>query len=84
MGAEKRKADVLPATLDVLKMLMRGHLHGSNDLLRVEERLSLRGFFQRLRAFRVRRWIAYLFVSPRARENRDFPLHFCKRSCILL
>lgn len=49
MGAEKTKADLLPGTLDmlVLKVLMRGHLHGyaiaqliqqlSDDLLRVEE-----------------------------------------------
>src|SRR3954471_11453952 len=49
MGAEKPKADLLPGTLDmlVLKILIRGHLHGyaisrliqqlSDDLLRVEE-----------------------------------------------
>ena len=49
MGTEKPKADLLPGTLDmlVLKILMRGHLHGyaiaqliqqlSDDLLRVEE-----------------------------------------------
>ena len=49
MGSEKPKADPLPGTLDmrVLKMLIRGHLHGyaiaqliqqlSDDLLRVEE-----------------------------------------------
>ena len=49
MGMEKPKADLLPGTLDmlVLKILMRGHLHGyaiaqliqqlSDDLLRVEE-----------------------------------------------
>jgi PadR family transcriptional regulator PadR len=49
MGAEKTKTDLLPGTLDmlVLKILMRGHLHGyaiaqliqqlSGDLLRVEE-----------------------------------------------
>jgi len=49
MGPEKPKADLLPGTLDmlVLKILMRGHLHGyaiaqliqqlSDDLLRVEE-----------------------------------------------
>jgi PadR family transcriptional regulator PadR len=49
MGTEKPKAGLLPGTLDmlVLKILMRGHLHGyaiaqliqqlSDDLLRVEE-----------------------------------------------
>ncbi len=49
MEAEKTKTDLLPGTLDmlVLKMLMRGHLHGygiaqllkqlSGDLLLVEE-----------------------------------------------
>lgn len=49
MRADKTKADLLPGTLDmlVLKILMRGHLHGyaiaqliqqlSDDLLRVEE-----------------------------------------------
>ncbi len=49
MGAGKTKTDLLPGTLDmlVLKILMRGHLHGyaiaqliqqlSGDLLRVEE-----------------------------------------------
>ena len=49
METEKPKADLLPGTLDmlVLKILMRGHLHGyampkliqqlSDDLLRVEE-----------------------------------------------
>ncbi|HUB78234.1 MAG TPA: PadR family transcriptional regulator [Bryobacteraceae bacterium] len=49
MGTEKTKADLLPGTLDmlVLKILLRGHLHGyaiahlihqlSDDLLRVEE-----------------------------------------------
>ena len=49
MGTEKTKADLLPGTLDmlVLKILMRGHLHGyaiaqlirqlSDDLLQVEE-----------------------------------------------
>ena len=49
MGIERAKTDLLPGTLDmlVLKMLMRGHLHGyaiaqlilqlSDDLLRVEE-----------------------------------------------
>lgn len=49
MGTEKPKADLLPGTLDmlVLKILMRGYLHGyaiaqliqqlSDDLLRVEE-----------------------------------------------
>ena len=49
MGTNKPKADLLPGTLDmlVLKILMRGHLHGyaiaqliqqlSDDLLRVEE-----------------------------------------------
>src|ERR1700743_909918 len=49
MGSGKPKADLLPGTLDmlVLKVLMRGHLHGyaiaqliqqlSDDLLRVEE-----------------------------------------------
>ncbi len=49
MGADKPKADLLPGTLDmlVLKILLRGHLHGyaiaqliqqlSDDLLRVEE-----------------------------------------------
>ncbi len=49
MGTEKPKADLLPGTLDmlVLKILIRGHLHGyaiaqliqqlSDDLLRVEE-----------------------------------------------
>jgi PadR family transcriptional regulator, regulatory protein PadR len=49
MGLKKPKADLLPGTLDmlVLKVLMRGHLHGyaiaqliqqlSDDLLRVEE-----------------------------------------------
>ena len=49
MGEEKTRADLLPGTLDmlVLKILMRGHLHGyaiaqliqqlSDDLLRVEE-----------------------------------------------
>jgi hypothetical protein len=49
MGPERPKADLLPGTLDmlVLKILMRGHLHGyaiaqliqqlSDDLLRVEE-----------------------------------------------
>ena len=49
MGTEKPKADLLPGTLDmlVLRILMRGHLHGyaiaqliqqlSDDLLRVEE-----------------------------------------------
>ena len=49
MGTDKPKADLLPGTLDmlVLKILMRGHLHGyaiaqliqqlSDDLLRVEE-----------------------------------------------
>ena len=49
MGAEKTKTDLLPGTLDmlVLKILIRGHLHGyaiaqliqqlSDDLLRVEE-----------------------------------------------
>src|ERR1700690_359795 len=49
MGTEKNRADLLPGTLDmlVLKILMRGHLHGyaiaqliqqlSDDLLRVEE-----------------------------------------------
>ena len=49
MGTDKNKAELLPGTLDmlVLKMLMRGHLHGyaiaqlihqlSDDLLRVEE-----------------------------------------------
>ena len=49
MGTEKPKSDLLPGTLDmlVLKILMRGHLHGyaiaqliqqlSDDLLRVEE-----------------------------------------------
>jgi PadR family transcriptional regulator, regulatory protein PadR len=49
MGRDKAKADLLPGTLDmlVLKVLMRGHLHGyaiaqlihqlSDDLLQVEE-----------------------------------------------
>jgi PadR family transcriptional regulator PadR len=49
MGSGKTKADLLPGTLDmlVLKIPMRGHLHGyaiaqliqrlSDDLLRVEE-----------------------------------------------
>lgn len=49
MGIERAKTELLPGTLDmlVLKMLMRGHLHGyaiaqliqqlSDDLLRVEE-----------------------------------------------
>lgn len=49
MRADKTRADLLPGTLDmlVLKILMRGHLHGyaiaqliqqlSDDLLRVEE-----------------------------------------------
>ncbi len=49
MGTEKPKADLLPGTLDmlVLKILMRGQLHGyaiaqriqqsSGDLLRIEE-----------------------------------------------
>jgi len=49
MGTDKNRAELLPGTLDmlVLKMLMRGHLHGyaiaqlihqlSDDLLRVEE-----------------------------------------------
>src|SRR4051795_12561986 len=49
MGADRPKADLLPGTLDmlVLKILLRGHLHGyaiaqlirqlSDDLLRVEE-----------------------------------------------
>jgi PadR family transcriptional regulator, regulatory protein PadR len=49
MGIERARADLLPGTLDmlVLKMLLRGHLHGyaiaqlihqlSDDLLRVEE-----------------------------------------------
>jgi PadR family transcriptional regulator, regulatory protein PadR len=49
MGSEKPKSDLLPGTLDmlVLKVLLRGHLHGyaiaqliqqlSDDLLRVEE-----------------------------------------------
>ena len=49
MEADKTKTDLLPGTLDmlVLKILMRGHLHGyaiaqllqelSGDLLRVEE-----------------------------------------------
>jgi PadR family transcriptional regulator len=49
MGNERAKTELLPGTLDmlVLKMLMRGHLHGyaiaqliqqlSDDLLRVEE-----------------------------------------------
>jgi PadR family transcriptional regulator PadR len=49
MGMERPKAELLPGTLDmlVLKMLVRGHLHGyaiaqliqqlSDDLLRVEE-----------------------------------------------
>src|SRR5258708_36500210 len=49
MGTEKPKADLLPGTLDmlVLKILMRGHLHGyaiaqlilqlSDDLLKIEE-----------------------------------------------
>ena len=49
MGTEKPKADLLPGTLDmlVLKLLMRGHLHGyaiaqrikqcSKDVLDVEE-----------------------------------------------
>jgi len=49
MGRDKAKADLLPGTLDmlVLKILMRGHLHGyaiaqlihqlSDDLLQVEE-----------------------------------------------
>jgi transcriptional regulator len=49
MGIERAKAELLPGTLDmlVLRMLMRGHLHGyaiaqliqqlSDDLLRVEE-----------------------------------------------
>jgi PadR family transcriptional regulator PadR len=49
MGTEKSKADLLPGTLDmlVLKILMRGHLHGyaiaqliqqlSDCLLRIEE-----------------------------------------------
>ena len=48
MGIERARTDLLPGTLDmlVLKMLMRGHLHGyaiaqliqqlSDDLLRVE------------------------------------------------
>ncbi len=51
---EKTKTDLLPGTLDmlVLKILMRGHVHGyaiaqliqqlSGDLLRVEEVLSTR------------------------------------------
>jgi PadR family transcriptional regulator len=49
MGTDKAKTELLPGTLDmlVLKMLLRGHLHGyaiaqliqqlSDDLLRVEE-----------------------------------------------
>ena len=49
MGPDRPKADLLPGTLDmlVLKILLRGHLHGyaiaqlirqlSDDLLRVEE-----------------------------------------------
>src|SRR5690348_16430469 len=49
MGDDKPRADLLPGTLDmlILKILMRGHLHGyaiaqlvqqlSDDLLRVEE-----------------------------------------------
>ena len=54
METEKPKADLLPGTLDmlVLKILMRGHLHGyaiakliqqlSDDLLRVKKALFIR------------------------------------------
>ena len=54
MGTEKPKADLLPGTLDmlVLKILMRGHLHGyaiaqliqqlSDDLLASKKALFTR------------------------------------------
>ena len=66
MGTDRPKADLLPGTLDmlVLKILMRGHLHGyaiakliqelSDDLLRVEEG-SLYPALQRLE---LNGWIA--------------------------
>src|SRR5689334_17866642 len=83
MGVEKEKNDLLPGTLDmlVLKILMRGHLHGyaiaqliqqiSDDLLRVEEG-SLYPALQRLE---LNGWIEGAWgVSANNRRARFYKL----------
>ena len=83
MGTERPKVDLMPGTLDmlVLKVLMRGHLHGyaiaqliqqlSGDLLRVEEG-SLYPALQRLE---LNGWIDGEWgLSPNNRRARFYKL----------